>query len=100
MENEFNSKVYNAFKIPSELLNKQSEDKNNIQLQVELFKAACIEIVDSFRRVITKMFEIIKKFFNENPWILNTIKRSAKYQKRVKNRNRLYIIREKIGRKL
>jgi len=100
VENEFNSKVYSAFKIPSELLNKQPEEKNNIQLQVELFKAACIKIVDSFSRAITKVFEIIKKFFNKNPWILNTIKRSAKYQKRVKNRNTLYSIRKRIGRKL
>ena len=73
----------------------------NVNKEVlENFKAKMINAWETIKKIIAKICEAVSKFFIANPWIIKYVIKNKKYNKRVSNRNSLYIKQKKLGRKL
>lgn len=79
------------------------ENKTISKETMEELSIACDAIIKAMKavaKVIIKAWDAIKKFMNEHPWIITLGLNNIKFKKRSANRNRLYVKRKKLGRKL
>jgi hypothetical protein len=69
------------------------EDGKNL---IKVFQQA----LDPVRQAVIKFLELIRKFLNDNPELIKIAKDKIKYEKRIRNRQRLYEKKRALGRKL
>ncbi|APC41542.1 hypothetical protein [Clostridium estertheticum] len=79
------------------------ENKIVSEKTMEGLRIACGEIAKVMKKVVkilTKVWDFIMKFVSDNPWIMTWGLNKNKFNKRAVNRNKLYIKRKKLGKKL
>lgn len=67
--------------------------------QIKKLAVSILKVFEDIKSIVIKICEVFKRWVKENPWILKYILKKSKYEKRVINRNKLYIKRKKLGRK-
>lgn len=68
--------------------------------KIKVLKETITVAVDKVREFLSRICELIKKFIKNNPLIINKIKKSKRYSRRVENRNKLYIKQKSLGKRL
>ena len=97
-----NSRAYTGFQpvYEGDIQFEKVEISKEYTEELKQMADAVIKAFKEVAKMIIKAWDAIKKFINNNPWIMDLRHNNIKFNKRTANRNKLYIKRKKLGRKL
>gem|GEM_PF-3280734 len=75
-------------------------NSEEMRSQIEKNTNAMFKAFEDIKIIAIKAWETFKLWIKENPCMIKYFLKKNKYEKRVINRNKLFIKRKKLGRKL